>query len=216
MTKIQQWCDALDMLDIYMVRHGQDHDNQNSILNGQRDTSLTAVGEKQALELREKLLKLNIQFNYVFSSPLQRAFRTAELIIDPKYSTPSVLPDLIERNFGIMTGKTHKEIIPLCSPEILKTDTITYFLSPEGAETFPELIIRGTRVLQELESNYSNGNVLLVTHGDIGKMIYCAYFKLDWRDVLQNFHFGNLDVLLLSSSISSDQSHVIKTQQYNI
>jgi len=42
------------MLKIYLIRHGQDHDNAQKILNGRRDTLLTAKGVQQAKEIGKK------------------------------------------------------------------------------------------------------------------------------------------------------------------
>lgn len=43
------------MLNIYIVRHGQDEDNQNGILNGHRDMPLTELGKTQAQQLAQKI-----------------------------------------------------------------------------------------------------------------------------------------------------------------
>ena len=42
-------------MSIYMVRHGQDTDNENGILNGRRDTELTDLGKRQAKIVSKKL-----------------------------------------------------------------------------------------------------------------------------------------------------------------
>jgi hypothetical protein len=54
-----------------------------------------------------------------------------------------------------------------------------------------------------------------VTHGDIGKMIYAAYYNLDWKEILTMFHFGNSELLILSSDTSANEAHVIEIEQYN-
>ena len=157
-----------------------------------------------------------IHFDHVYSSPLQRAFHTAEIICDTLgIAKPEMLPDLIERDFGVMTGQQQSRIKELCSPDIVETDTITYFLSPQGAETFPQLILRANRMLRAIQAKHMNGSILLVTHGDIGKMIYAAYYQLDWMNVLRMFHFGNSELLELSAESSPDETHVVRIQQHN-
>jgi len=204
------------MTNIYIVRHGQDQDNTNGILNGHRDTPLTEIGISQAEELAKKIEDSNIVFDKIYSSPLQRAYQTANIMA--KYihmQEPEKLDILIERDFGIMSGKNIKDIEKLCAPDIVKTDTITYFLSPEGAETFPQLIKRANKALEYISQNHKEGNILIATHGDFGKMLYTAYYKLSWESVLKEFHFGNSEVLLLSPDISAEQAHLFQTQQYN-
>ncbi len=204
-------------LSIYLARHGQDEDNARSILNGRRDTPLTSKGIEQAMELAQKIKNTGIHFDKVYSSPLHRAYQTAEIITGTMGITkPEVLEELIERDFGIMTGKSHTQIEKLCSPSILKTETVTYFLSPDGAETFPQLIERVDKLLKLLHERSQNGNILLVSHGDFGKMLYCAYYNRDWEEVLRMFHFGNSELLLMSPKSNAEDVYVFRTHQHNL
>ncbi len=204
------------MLKIYLARHGQDQDNVLGVLNGHRDHSLTTTGIKQAEDLARRIKEAKLSFSRIYSSPLIRAHRTAEIIADTLgRDRPEVLAGLIERDFGIMTGKRKDEIEKLCAPDILYTETINYFLSPQGAETFPQLLDRASQILEVIKSRHDTGNILLVTHGDVGKMIYAAYYHLPWREVLTLFHFGNSDLLLLSPDSAPESAHVFKAQQFN-
>ncbi len=204
------------MLKIYLARHGQNRDNAKGILNGHRDEPLTQKGIEQANEVASKILASGLQFDHILTSPLIRASVTAEIIatsiLGPK---PIVEPELIERNFGVMTGIEQSRIVELCAPDIIKTETVTYFLDPEGAETFPDLLERAHRLLADLQKRYRDGNVLLVTHGDFGKMIYASYYDLHWREVLELFHFGNSELLLLSEDSQAGEAHVFEIQQHN-
>jgi len=204
------------MLKIYLVRHGQDMDNLKGILNGRRDKPLSEEGIEQANEVANKIKETGIYFDHVYSSPLQRAYKTAEIITDTLgVAKPEIMEDLIERDFGIMTGRTRDTIKDVCSPNIFQTDTICYFLNPEGAETFPQLIRRAKKVLTEIKYKYKIGNILLVTHGDFGKMLYTVYYNLNWKEVLNMFHFGNADLLELSEDSGPENTHVFQTSQYN-
>jgi len=204
------------MLKIYLARHGQDQDNVRGILNGHRDEPLTALGESQAQELAQKIKTANIKFDKIYSSPLIRTGRTAEIIADAlSMDKPEPLSLLIERDFGMMTGKPVAELESLYSPDILKTNTMTYALSPEGAETFPQLMIRAHQILEKVKTNHQDGNILLVTSGDIGKMIYASYYNLYWKEALTMFHFGNSELLLLANNSLANNAHVFKTEQFN-
>ncbi len=204
------------MLQIYIARHGQNIDNGKGILNGHRDEALTTKGIEQAHEIANKIKESGITFDYVYSSPLQRAFETAKIISEVSDAPPPQKEDLlIERDFGIMTGKKLADIESLCAPDILKTDTITYFLNPEGAETFPDLMNRARVLLDKINNLHKTGNILFVCHGDFGKMIYAEYYHLDWKTVLTQFHFGNCDLLLLSEDSPAEDAHVFKIEQFN-
>lgn len=203
------------MLRIYLARHGQDEDNARGILNGWRDTPLTALGREQAENLAARIKDKHITFETTYSSPLSRAYQTAQIITETlSIAKPIVMESIKERNFGVMTGTPLKDIEKTCTPEIIKTSEIVYFLSPEGAETFPDLIQRGKSVVKEVQDRHINGNILLVTHGDIGKMIYAAYYDLDWKKVLTMFHFGNSELLLLAQDSPPEDTHVFKKEIY--
>jgi len=121
------------MHNIYLARHGQDEDNARGILNGQRDTSLTQIGIEQADVLAQTIEDLDLNIDKIYSSPLQRAYKTAEIVTNTLDITkPEKLDLLIERDFGIMTGKPVKDIEKLCAPNIIQSNTITYFLPTGG------------------------------------------------------------------------------------
>lgn len=75
---------------IYIVRHGQDEDNANGILNGHRDQPLTKIGEMQAGEIAKEIKDADMQFDVVLSSPLKRTFLTAEIISKGQKTGPVV------------------------------------------------------------------------------------------------------------------------------
>ncbi len=161
------------MTTIYIARHGQNEDNVRGILNGHRDLPLTDLGRQQARQLACHIKDRELVFDAVYASPL----------------------DLIERDFGIMTGKPAADIEAICAPDIIKAENVTYFLHPDGAETFPELLARGQRVLDFMAHQHPDQTVLLACHGDIGKMIYAAATSTPWRQVLTDFYFGNTDII---------------------
>lgn len=205
------------MLKIYLARHGQNEDNANGVLNGRRDLPLTDIGEAQAGEVARKIQNAGLRFDAILSSPLGRALKTAQIIATVNgFSQPEVVSELVERDFGSMTGIEQSRIEELCAPDIIKTETITYFLSPEGAETFPDLLNRADNLLRKITEKYKDDSILLVTHGDFGKMIYAKYYNLDWKEVLTLFHFGNSELLLLSPDSSAGEAHVFTILQHNL
>ncbi len=61
-------------------------DNAKGILNGRRDEPLSEKGIEQAEEVADKIKTTGINFNHVYSSPLKRAYKTAEIITDTQRS----------------------------------------------------------------------------------------------------------------------------------
>jgi broad specificity phosphatase PhoE len=181
---------------LFLVRHGENEDNVEGILNGHRDRPLTERGREQARIVGEKLKGEDIQVAY--SSPLSRALETAEIIAGIiGIAEVTTHPDLIERDFGVMTGRPIASILDLPAEEVLRTDGVNYFLIAEGSEDFPTLIMRAGKILTVIRAEHPSENTLVVTHGDIGKMIRAAYHGWDWRTGLETPYFDNTGVLEL-------------------
>ncbi|MBQ9014347.1 MAG: histidine phosphatase family protein [Bacilli bacterium] len=87
---------------LYVVRHGKTDSNENGRYGGRIDVNLNEEGIRQAEEVALKLK--DIKFEKVFSSPLSRAYKTAEIICKGKYD---IIKDerIIERSNGKLEGK---------------------------------------------------------------------------------------------------------------
>ena len=64
---------------IWFVRHAQSEYNKEHLFTGWHDPQLTEKGMGAALNLKQELS--DVVFDYVFSSPLQRAMTTAISIV---------------------------------------------------------------------------------------------------------------------------------------
>jgi broad specificity phosphatase PhoE len=184
---------------IFIVRHGQDQDNAQGILNGHRDTSLTELGKRQAHETASKLVGKGI--STIFSGPQLRHRDTAHIISETLGSlTVTVRDDLVERDFGILTGKPLSDI-PTYAKEIIITDGVNYFLDAEGSESFESVFNRARGFLMYLQSQSMDGGLLIVTSGDIGKMIRAAYYNWSWQEGLKTSHFDNAGIIELGTPL---------------
>lgn len=200
---------------IYIARHGQDEDNANGILNGHRDTPLTEIGLAQAVSLAKAIGRHELKINFILSSPLLRARQTAQTVANTlQLPEPTVVPELIERDFGVMTGQPVTAIDKLKADNLIKTPKVTYFLTAAKSETFSQLERRATKLLAHIQTKYKNQNVLLVTHGDLSKMLYGSFYHLPWREVLQHFYLGNADLLQLAAHLDPTHALLIKTNQH--
>jgi probable phosphoglycerate mutase len=179
---------------LFIIRHGQDEDNKNRILNGRRNSHLTLLGKKQAEKIAKLLKKEKIDI--ILSSPLNRACETANIIGQSKNIKIIIEDDLIERDFGILTGKPIRDIKRYCK-KLLFSNNINYFLDAEGAESFPDLYERAKSLLNKINRHFTNKNILIVTHGDIGKMIQAVFHGWGWKRGLKTPYLGNANVIKL-------------------
>ncbi|KAL1605278.1 hypothetical protein SLS60_004826 [Paraconiothyrium brasiliense] len=105
---------------LFLIRHGETVDNVAQLYAGSRDSALTNHGYQQATRLGAHFANSGIVFTHLFSSHLQRAAKTAELIRESQAklatdaserNVPDVveLPVLMEQDFGFYEGRKFYE-----------------------------------------------------------------------------------------------------------
>ncbi|HMY81063.1 MAG TPA: histidine phosphatase family protein [Candidatus Absconditabacterales bacterium] len=194
---------------LFVVRHGENEDNVQGILNGHRDFGLTEKGKDQATKAGEKIKALGLTIDHHYSSPLLRAQQTAHII-----STTSgvmfahIEPDLIERDFGDLTGKPVSQLpTHYQKDDYMITRHVTYYPNPNNGESFDQCIERAKTLIQKLCNQHPGQSILLTCHGDIGKCIYSAWHDLHWSEGLTQFNFDNGVILHLDNY--KDHNNVI-------
>ncbi|TKA76396.1 hypothetical protein B0A49_05379 [Cryomyces minteri] len=65
---------------LFFIRHGETVDNVAGVYAGIRDSALTSHGFQQAQRLGQHFNTTSVTFTHIFSSHLQRAFKTGEAI----------------------------------------------------------------------------------------------------------------------------------------
>ena len=144
---------------IYLIRHGETEWSRSGQHTGPTDIPLTAHGENQAQELRQRLR--DISFARVFTSPRQRARRTCELAgFAPIAETE---PDLAEWNYGDYEGKRSVDILKQRPDWNLFRDGCPCGESPAQVSDRADRFIARLRALE--------GNVALFSHGHFGRTL---------------------------------------------
>ena len=127
---------------VYLIRHGETDYNKQKFLQGRSNISLNECGRELA-EITGRALQ-DVTFDYVYSSPLNRAMETAKLLLNSK-NIP-IIPEerIIEISFGEHEGKSfHPEHFTISDK-----DFMNFFKAPEryqipaGGESFEEVIKR--------------------------------------------------------------------------
>lgn len=139
-------------VELWLVRHGQTHENANGILSGQIEAQLSPHGIEQAKALRPKLAKF--KFDGVYSSSLQRAKNTARFA----GFDPIPVDEMREFCFGDYDGKPISEV-PQDWVDALyafKDD----FVTPHG-ENIADVSARTRRFVESLKL----GRYLIFAHG---------------------------------------------------
>lgn len=197
---------------LYACRHGQNEDNVTNTLNGHRDLPLTDLGRAQGQALAKKLRDEGASFDEIYSSPLMRAKDTAEYLALSLDMKVKILPEIIERDFGILTGKKSPDDIAEYATETVQGDKILYFVNGEGVETFEQLYQRVSSVIEEINKRHPGKKVLLVCHGDVMMMLRAVKRKISWKEGLSLPYIGNTELLDLEKE---EAAEILRKERLN-
>jgi len=164
------------MTEIIIARHGETEWNVGEIFRGRIDIELNETGIKQAELLAKYLSKLKI--DAIYSSPLKRALRTAEIIAGYHKLDVDIAPGLIDFNYGQWQGLSHQEVKDkykeLYGAWTNRPDQVKM---PAG-ESLDDVKKRAMGVVTNISSRYK-GTVVLVSHRVVNKVLICALLGLD-------------------------------------
>lgn len=150
---------------IIFLRHGQAKNNLERILTGRTPgVPLTEKGIDQAEKAAKFLEHMNI--SAIYSSPIERARHTAEIV--GKHNSLDVTIDdrLIELDMGKFTGVPYDEIFTSHGNVFMKFYNGELEIAHNGVETFSEVKKRILGIVDHVIENHPDQNVVLVTHMD--------------------------------------------------
>jgi probable phosphoglycerate mutase len=156
---------------LILVRHGETALTAQGRYSGRGDVPLSEQGEAQAMAAAGRVVGISRDVTAVVSSPLQRCTRTAELIAaDLGNVTVTVMPELIECDFGDWEGLTFAEVRERWPGELDRW-LDSPGVAPPGGESFQAVAERVRGALATLLSAYPSGTVVVVSHVSPIKLI---------------------------------------------
>lgn len=168
---------------IYLVRHGETEWNASMKYQGHADVPLSDQGRNQAVLLGKRLAAL--KFDGFYASDLARAYETARIISQHHNQDIKTLPELRELNFGCWEGLDINEIKGRYPEEIKQWWESPLLTRIPGGETLDEMVERTTTAVKNIVKSYSNGSVVLVSHGGVIRSIVGTVLGMDlnkyWR-----------------------------------
>jgi probable phosphoglycerate mutase len=189
---------------LVLLRHGETEWSASGQHTGRTDIPLTAAGEKQARFAGTALA--DYEFAAVYTSPLIRARRTAELA---GYADAVVDEDLAEWDYGPVDGRTSRDVSTELGREFLIFDDGVRVLPPSSehgdgrpGETLEDVAARAARVVAKAEKTLADraedggGDVLLVAHGHLLRVLTTVWLGVDPR-LGARFELGTAAVCLL-------------------
>lgn len=182
----------INMSTLVLVRHGQSQWNLENRFTGWIDVPLSENGIKEAENAAQKLS--NYKFDVAFTSALQRAQQTLNIILDkihqkniPIHSNQA----LNERMYGDLQGMNKDEARQKFGEEQVKIWRRSYDVPPPNGESLKDT---ANRVIPYFEQNIlplikQNKNILIVAHGNSLRALIMHLEKMTPEQIL-NFELG--------------------------
>lgn len=198
---------------LYLIRHGATEGDEIKRYKGSIDVHLSSKGveqiskssdfimghvKKAALLRRQSYLndiygKVSIQgmdktgLMAVYSSPLQRALRSANILSEPFGIKPIEVSEIRERSFGVWEGMTFMEIKEKYPDEFAKWTNNPLKYSPPDGESTLEARDRVINAVEEIIDNHRTDgeSIAIVAHGGVNRIILCHFLGIPLENIFR-------------------------------
>ena len=207
----------------FFIRHGETDWNRELRYQGSSDVELNDEGVEQARRTGLRLSR--IVPSRVYSSPLKRARRSAEIIMENNSGDTAIelCDDLREISFGSWEGLTTSEISARYPETLAAWRKAPFTAVPEGGESFAEVASRSRRAAEILKEAGGPGDVtFVVAHGAVMRALIAAFLNIEEIDVLWRMRFDNCSISALDmwgarpSLLTSNDTHHIRLEDEEI
>lgn len=160
--------------EVILIRHGETEWSRDGRHTGRTDIPLTALGEEQARTLATALAHRTVA--HLLVSPATRAWRTAQLA---DLNGAEVEPNLWEWDYGGYEGRTTAEIQLERPGWYLWTDGVVPGDTGHPGESIEQVSARVDAVLDRICAYKENGDVVVVAHGHVLRVLSARWLGLD-------------------------------------
>lgn len=164
-------------LKIYLLRHGETEYSQRGAYCGSLDAELTAEGQQMAQTFAEAYR--GIPWSDVYVSPMKRAISTAKPLCDAVGLPMQMREGLREIDYGAWEDREQDYVRQHYEPDYIRWQTDPAWNPPTDGETAIQIAARALPVITEIESKYTDGNVLVVSHKATIRIILCSLLAID-------------------------------------
>jgi alpha-ribazole phosphatase len=181
---------------LLVVRHGETVFNAQGRFTGQLDIPLSALGERQAEALGQRLSRERL--DVIVASDLQRARATAQAIARHHGLPIEEDTDLREIAFGAWEGSTYAEVVARDAVMVQRWEADPTISAPPGGETVTQHYERVVRALERWHSRYPKSTMVWVVHGGVIEVLLCHVLSVElsrrWDFRHENASITEIDV----------------------
>lgn len=178
------------MTDFTLVRHGQSDWNNKNLFTGWENPDLTSKGIDEAHATGLLLKKQSKIYSYLFTSLLDRAINTANIILEElDLSGINVVRDeaLNERDYGELTGLNKDDAREKWGEDQVHIWRRSFDIPPPGGESLKDT---ADRVIPYYENKilpllFEDNNILVSAHGNSLRALVMHIEGLSPEEILQ-------------------------------
>jgi probable phosphoglycerate mutase len=208
------------MTTFYLIRHGETDWNASGRWQGHTDVPLNELGRMQARRLAERLRAEGVRLDAIYSSDLERAWETAQIIAAAMGCPPQPLVALREIDVGAWGGLTRAEVVARTPELIERLDSGEDVARGGDGERFADLYQRVVGAVERLAAAHPAGRLALVSHGGPVRALLLHAARDKVNALPRHFHIGNTSLSLLTGDASgwdlgaiNDMSHLEHNRQ---
>ncbi|MBW4483533.1 MAG: histidine phosphatase family protein [Tildeniella torsiva UHER 1998/13D] len=164
-------------LNLYLLRHGETEYSQTGGFCGDLDPELTPEGVAMADAFAAQYQAMPWQA--IFASPMKRTIATAMPLAQAVGVNVQLRNGLKEINYGAWEGLTAEYVREHFADDYLNWLTEPAWNPPTGGESSVQIASRASLVMAEIEENFGEGNVLVVSHKATIRIILCNLMGMD-------------------------------------
>lgn len=147
---------------LFITRHGQTLWNTQKRMQGGRIRHLLSWALNKPSRWVKEMANTNI--DYIYTSPIGRAFKTAEIVRGCR-DIKMIKDDRIrEINMGIWEGMSQEEIDNLYKEQLFNFWNAPHLYKPLGGESFMQVKQRTQNFIEQIVKENKGKVVLIVTH----------------------------------------------------
>ncbi|MAC08629.1 MAG: 2,3-bisphosphoglycerate-dependent phosphoglycerate mutase [Rhodobiaceae bacterium] len=178
------------MTDFTLVRHGQSDWNNKNLFTGWENPDLTSKGIDEAHATGLLLKKQSKIYSYLFTSLLDRAINTANIILEElDLNGINVVRDeaLNERDYGELTGLNKDDAREKWGEDQVHIWRRSFDIPPPGGESLKDT---ADRVIPYYENKilpllFEDNNILVSAHGNSLRALVMHIEGLSPEEILQ-------------------------------
>jgi broad specificity phosphatase PhoE len=165
-------------LTLYLLRHGQTALSREDVFCGSGlDPELTSEG----LEMAQAFVNAYRETGWraVYSSSLRRSITTAQPLCHALGLDLRVRAELNEIAYGKWEGLTKEKVNQEYHDDYVSWLADPAWHAPTGGESAHVIARRGLQVIEEIEQQFTAGNILIVSHKATLRIILCSLLGID-------------------------------------